>query len=78
MRAVALWHIAAMAAMYAEVDFLSLLITPHGQSGWLAGTAMPTCHGGLLSPQKAPPPLLVDPALACVVCATCPLVVHAG
>jgi hypothetical protein len=78
MRVVALWHIATMAAMYAEVDFLSLLITAHRQSGWLAGTAIRILHGNLLPAQGDPPPLLVDPALAGVVCAICPLVVHAA
>ncbi|MDP2897852.1 MAG: hypothetical protein Q8Q12_15060 [bacterium] len=48
MHVVAPWHIATMAAMYAEVDFLSLLITAHGLSGWLAGTAIQLLHGKLL------------------------------
>jgi hypothetical protein len=56
----------------------SLSIIPHRRSGWLAGTAIRILHGKLLPAQGALPPLLVDPALAGIVCATCPLVVHAG
>ena len=54
MRVVALWQIATMAAMYAEDDFLSLLIMGHELSGWLAGTAIRIRHGGLLPAQGAP------------------------
>jgi hypothetical protein len=78
MRAVALWHIATMAAMYAEVDFLSLLLTAHGQSGWLAGTATQYLMVSCSRRKKPCPPLLVDPALAGIVCAICPLVVRAA